>query len=441
MAVANGLVDQLGTLDDAIAEAKKLAGVKPDEKVDLLDPAQAQGPARATAGRLDRSRPKPAPSRPNWSKPCKTAARPAQTVRRAGRDGDAVSGAVQVGLRLETRGSRSDRRRPLAAGLLFVVANTGGDQPPRIDLKSQASGLQPRILCIGSAGHLRCGLPGEVRVLDLPSRHACLTRPPRAVSVFSFGLWPLSHKDPSMQRNWKTRTLRIALAAAWPSWRRPARAAEPLRWKFKSGEQLNYILARQMEGKLNLSGADITFKVDMTFDTTWKVKSVAADGSAEIEQTVDRIQINMSSPLGGNLDYDSAKPVKPGPAWGADGADGRHDRPDVQVEDQPVGQSDRHRASRKAGRDLHQAEPGGRPPARHGHRQQSVLRTGRQGTFGKGRAAAARGGAGRGRQPGSSISKRPFRGSARRSATSRSRSPARKSWTARTWPRFQPSPN
>ena len=36
MAVANGLADQLGTLDDAIAEAKNMAGLKADEKVDLL---------------------------------------------------------------------------------------------------------------------------------------------------------------------------------------------------------------------------------------------------------------------------------------------------------------------------------------------------------------------------------------------------------------------
>jgi protease-4 len=34
MAVANKLVDALGTLDDAVAEAKNLAGVKPDEKID-----------------------------------------------------------------------------------------------------------------------------------------------------------------------------------------------------------------------------------------------------------------------------------------------------------------------------------------------------------------------------------------------------------------------
>jgi protease IV len=36
MAAANGLADQLGTLDDAIAEARSMAGLKSDEKVDLL---------------------------------------------------------------------------------------------------------------------------------------------------------------------------------------------------------------------------------------------------------------------------------------------------------------------------------------------------------------------------------------------------------------------
>ena len=35
MAASNGLVDKTGTLADAIAEAKKLAGVKDDEKVEI----------------------------------------------------------------------------------------------------------------------------------------------------------------------------------------------------------------------------------------------------------------------------------------------------------------------------------------------------------------------------------------------------------------------
>jgi protease-4 len=36
MAVANGLADKLGTLDDAVAEVKSMAGVKDDQKIDLL---------------------------------------------------------------------------------------------------------------------------------------------------------------------------------------------------------------------------------------------------------------------------------------------------------------------------------------------------------------------------------------------------------------------
>jgi hypothetical protein len=95
-----------------------------------------------------------------------------------------------------------------------------------------------------------------------------------------------------------------------------ANAQTPLRWKFKEGEHLNYVLERAVEGKINLSGADIAFKMGMTFDTTWNVKSVAQDGTANVEQTVDRVQIGMSSPLGGNLVYDSQNPEPPaGPVW------------------------------------------------------------------------------------------------------------------------------
>jgi len=36
VAVSNKLVDKLGTLDDAVAEAKSMAGLKPDEPIDRL---------------------------------------------------------------------------------------------------------------------------------------------------------------------------------------------------------------------------------------------------------------------------------------------------------------------------------------------------------------------------------------------------------------------
>ncbi len=43
MAVDNKLVDRLGTLDDAVAEAKKLAGLKADEPVDRLELPKPKG--------------------------------------------------------------------------------------------------------------------------------------------------------------------------------------------------------------------------------------------------------------------------------------------------------------------------------------------------------------------------------------------------------------
>jgi len=94
-----------------------------------------------------------------------------------------------------------------------------------------------------------------------------------------------------------------------------ARGENTLRWKFKTGDTLNYVMDRETEMKMDLSGSLIEIKTGMVFDTSWKVKSVAADGTAELEQTVDRIQMKMDSPFA-QLDYDSSKPGSgEGQAW------------------------------------------------------------------------------------------------------------------------------
>jgi hypothetical protein len=102
--------------------------------------------------------------------------------------------------------------------------------------------------------------------------------------------------------------LTLALAAA--------AGADELRWKFKEGETLDYVLKRGVEGKITLSGAEIAFVLEMIFDTNWKATSVAADGTAAVDLTVDRIQVDMNSPLGGQLAYDSKAEKEPeGPVW------------------------------------------------------------------------------------------------------------------------------
>ncbi len=53
-AKANGLVDELGTLDDAIAAAAKMAGLPADKEPELLHTAQVQELIRLAAGRSGR---------------------------------------------------------------------------------------------------------------------------------------------------------------------------------------------------------------------------------------------------------------------------------------------------------------------------------------------------------------------------------------------------
>jgi protease IV len=52
-AVKIGLVDELGTLDDAIAAAKKLAGLKPEDKLERLVLPKATSPFEQLFGSLD----------------------------------------------------------------------------------------------------------------------------------------------------------------------------------------------------------------------------------------------------------------------------------------------------------------------------------------------------------------------------------------------------
>ncbi|MGD9723927.1 MAG: DUF6263 family protein [Pirellulales bacterium] len=108
-----------------------------------------------------------------------------------------------------------------------------------------------------------------------------------------------------------------AVLFALVSWAAPAVAADaPPRWKFKEGETLNYVLERNADGKMSLAGNEFGIQMGMAFDTTWKCKSVNDDGSANLEQTVDRIRISMASPLSGEVKYDSAGgPAPAGPIW------------------------------------------------------------------------------------------------------------------------------
>lgn len=98
---------------------------------------------------------------------------------------------------------------------------------------------------------------------------------------------------------WFLASLAIAAVAA------PA-IGETLRYQFKEGDKMNYVLDNDLQAKIDFNGSAIEFGMKMTFDLDWKVKSVSEDGSAVLEQTVDRLQIAMNSPIQGEFSYDSA---------------------------------------------------------------------------------------------------------------------------------------
>jgi hypothetical protein len=80
--------------------------------------------------------------------------------------------------------------------------------------------------------------------------------------------------------------------------------AATLRWKFKPGESFHYRQDQKTVTQLKAPNQEYKVTNTQTTDMTWKVGAVAADGTAEITQTIDRIQAKVDGPFG-SFEYDS----------------------------------------------------------------------------------------------------------------------------------------
>ena len=88
--------------------------------------------------------------------------------------------------------------------------------------------------------------------------------------------------------------------------------AETLRWKFSPGATLHYRMEQKNVTAVKAPGHDIKTTVTQVTETTWTVRSVDKDGTAAMEQTIDRIRMKIESPLGKPVEYDTARDTKPG---------------------------------------------------------------------------------------------------------------------------------
>lgn len=84
-----------------------------------------------------------------------------------------------------------------------------------------------------------------------------------------------------------------------------ARADEQLKWNFKQGDKMNYALKQAADIIIDANGVEFDIKMEQVMDLTWNVKSVASDGTVDLTQTVDRVQLKMSTPFTGEFVYDS----------------------------------------------------------------------------------------------------------------------------------------
>jgi hypothetical protein len=90
----------------------------------------------------------------------------------------------------------------------------------------------------------------------------------------------------------------------------PARGAT-LRWKFKAGEKLHYVMdQRAVSLAIYPGGEQMRTTLSQTIEMTWTVKSVDPSGQAELTQTITRIRDQLEG-LVGSYTYDTKEGGEP----------------------------------------------------------------------------------------------------------------------------------
>src|SRR5262245_14836894 len=85
----------------------------------------------------------------------------------------------------------------------------------------------------------------------------------------------------------------------------PAQAQTVLKYKFKEGEKLAYVMDQKMNMQMDVAGQDISIAISQVMDMDWETGAVDKDGKALIKQKLGRIQFTMEGGAIGKVTYDS----------------------------------------------------------------------------------------------------------------------------------------
>ena len=94
-----------------------------------------------------------------------------------------------------------------------------------------------------------------------------------------------------------------------------ASAQATLRYQFKEGQKLEYVMEQKMKMTMNINNMDIDTKMDMTNDLLWKIISLNSDGGAKVQIKVTRAKLSMDGPTG-MVQVDSDQKNEPDDAIG-----------------------------------------------------------------------------------------------------------------------------
>lgn len=86
---------------------------------------------------------------------------------------------------------------------------------------------------------------------------------------------------------------------------------QELKWKFRAGEKLNYLVQQDMRMSMDYNGREIASTMKQTIDTSWQIRRVNAQGNAELTQRINRIKIEMKGGPLGAIEYDTSSKEAP----------------------------------------------------------------------------------------------------------------------------------
>jgi hypothetical protein len=77
-----------------------------------------------------------------------------------------------------------------------------------------------------------------------------------------------------------------------------AQAQTTLRYKYKQGDKIEYVINQDQQMAMSLAGMDIDIKVGMVMDMTWETVEVDQGGNAKVKMTLNYVKMVMDGPTG-----------------------------------------------------------------------------------------------------------------------------------------------